>query len=123
MDEVWTLLDEEFGKKSELINDRVKHLQSFQYSKGANSEAGKFMELYETWSEVLSDLEIVKEQQALNHTSTISNFIKLLPSESIVQRYVTTEAELSAKGESALSIVKAFMKSERTNQRKILEIT
>ena len=53
----------------------------------------------------------------------ISDFIKLLPGESIVQRYVATEEELSAKGESALSIVKAFMKSERSNQRKIMEIT
>ena len=123
MEEVWTLLDEEYGKKSELINDRVKFLNSFQYSKGANSEAAKFMELYERWSGVLSDLEIVKEQQALDHAPTISNFIKLFPSESIVQRYVAMEAELSAKGDSTLEIVKAFMKTKRMNQRKILEIT
>ena len=72
---------------------------------------------------MLSDLEIVKEQKALDHAPTISNFIKLFLSESIMQRYVSMEVELSAKGDSMLEIVKTFMKSERTNQRKILEIT
>ena len=123
MDEVWTLLDDEFGKKSELVSDRVDHLHAFQYSKGANSESRKFMELYERWAEVLFDLESVEEQQVLNHTPTIRDFVKLLPGEAIMQRYVATEKELSAKGESALAIVKAFMKSERSNQRKIMEIT
>ena len=88
MEEVWTLMDEEYGKKSELINDRVNYLNSFQYSKGATREAAKFMELHERWSGVLSDLEIVKEEKALDHQPTISAFIKLLPRESIVQRYV-----------------------------------
>ena len=123
MEEVWTLLDEEYGKKSELINDRVNHLNSFQFSKGATSEAAKFMELHERWSRVLSDLEIIKEEKALDHQPTISAFIKLLPSESIVQQYVAMEADLSVKGKSTLEIVKEFMKTERTNQRKILEIT
>ena len=120
---VWDLLDEEYGKKTELINDRINFLNSFRYSKGNNSEAAKFMELYATWSRVLSDLEIVKEEKALDHQPTISAFIKLLPSESIVQRYVAMDADLSAKGKSTLEIVKEFMKTERTNQRKILEIT
>ena len=123
MDEVWILLDDEFDTKSELVSDRVNHLHAFQYSKGANSKARKFMELYERWAEVLSDLEIVKEQQVLNHTPTIRDFVKLLLGEAIVQYYIAMEKELSAKGESALAIVKAFMKSERSNQRKIMELT
>merc|ERR1711867_384435 len=79
MEEVWALMDEEYGKKSELINDRVKCLNSFQFGKGTTSEAAKFMELYAMWSEVLIDLEIIKEEKALDHQPTISAFIKLLP--------------------------------------------
>ena len=60
------------------------------------------MELYETWSGVLSDLVIVEEEKALDHQPTISAFIKLLPSETIVLRYVAMEADLSAKGKSTL---------------------
>ena len=44
------------------------------------------MELYETWARVLSDLEIVNEEKALDHHPTISAFLNLLPSEAIVQR-------------------------------------
>ena len=62
-------------------------------------------------------------EEVLNHTPTIRDFVKLLPGEAIMQCYIATEKELLAKGESALSIVKAFMKSERSNQRKIMELT
>ena len=80
------------------------------------------MELYDRWAEVYFDLESVGEQEVLNHTPTIRDFVKLLPGEAIVQCYVATEKELSAKGESALAIVKAFMKSERSSQRKLMEL-
>ena len=123
MEDLWELLDEEYGKATELVNDRVNFLQSFRYSKGNNSEASKFLELYETWARVLTDLEIVNEERALNHSPTISAFLNLLPSEAIVQRYVSMNADLTAKGKTTLEIVKEFMKTERTNQRKILEIT
>ena len=47
MTEVWKFLDEEFGKDSELTSDRVDHLHTFQYSKGAVSKSQKFMELHD----------------------------------------------------------------------------
>ena len=62
MEELWALLDEQYGKVTELVNDRVNFLNSFRYSKGNNSEASKFLELYETWARVLSDLEIVNRK-------------------------------------------------------------
>ena len=56
MAEVWEFLDEEFGKHSELTSERVDYLHAFKYSKDAVSEAAKFMELYDRWIEVYSDL-------------------------------------------------------------------
>ena len=122
MTNVWEFMDEEFGKHSELTSDRVDHLHAFQYSKGAVSESQKFMELYDRWAEVYYDLESVGEQEVLNHTPTIRDFIKLLPGKAIVEHYIAMEKELAVKGDSALAIVRAFMKSERTNQKQIMEL-
>ena len=122
MEDLWELLDDEYGKATELVNDRVNCLQSFRYSKGNTSEASKFLERYATWAHILSDLEIVNEERALNHSPTISAFLNLLPSEAIVQRYVSMNADLTAKGKMTPEIVKEFMRAERTNQRRILKI-
>ena len=122
MTEVWEFLDEEFGKHSELTSERVDYLHAFQYSKGAVSESQKFMELYDRWTEVYSDLESIGKQDVLDHAPTIKGFVKLLPGKAIVERYIATNKELSAKGDSALAIVKAFMKSERANQKQIVEL-
>ena len=53
----------------------------------------------------------------------MSAFLNLLPSEAIVQRYVSMSVDLTAKGKTTLEVVKEFMKTERVNQRRILEIT
>merc|ERR1711942_391360 len=53
----------------------------------------------------------------------MSTFLNLLPSEEIVQRYVTMSVDLTAKGKTTLEVIKEFMKTERVNQRRILEIT
>ena len=122
MTDMWEFLDEEYGKDSELTSDRVDHLHAFQYSKGATSESQKFMELYDRWTEVYHDLESVGKQDVLDHDPTIRDFVKLLPSKAIVERYISTKKELSAKGDSALAIVRAFMKSKRANQKQIMEL-
>ena len=106
----------------ELVNDRVNCLKSFRYSKSSTSVANKFLELHAVWAKVLSNLEIINQEHALNHTPTMGAFLSLLPSEDIVQRYITMSADLTGKGKMTLKIVKEFMKTERTNQRKILEI-
>ena len=58
----------------------------------------------------------------MDHAPTIKDFLKLLPGKAIVERYIATNKELSAKGDSALAIVKAFMKSERAIQKQIVEL-
>ena len=80
------------------------------------------MELYDRWTEVYSDLESVGKQDVLDHAPTIKGFVKLLPGKAIIERYIATNKELSEKGDSALAIVKAFMKSERANQKQIMEL-
>ena len=102
IEDVWEFLNEEYGAKTELINDRVNFLNNFRYSKGCTTEASKFMELHAAWAKVLSDLESVNEERALDHQPTISAFLNLLPSEAIVQRYVSMDADLSSKGKSTL---------------------
>ena len=122
MAEIWEFLDEEFGKHSKLTSERVDYLHTFKDSKDAVSESQKFMELYDRWTEVCSDLESIGKQDVLDHSPTIKGFVKLLPGKAIVERYIATNKELSAKGDSALAIVKAFMKSKRANQKQIMEL-
>ena len=83
----------------------------------------KFLELHAVWAKVLSNLEIVNQEHALNHTPTMDAFLSLLPSDDIVQRYINMSADLKGKGKTILEAVKEFMTTERVNQRRILEIT
>ena len=80
------------------------------------------MELHDRWTEVYHNLESVGKQGVLDHAPTIKDFLKLLPGKAIVERYFATNKKLSAKGDSALAIVKAFMKSERNNQKQIMKL-
>ena len=112
MEEIWALLDDEYGKDSELTSERVDHLHNFQYSKSAITEASKFKELHKCWSTVYSDLEYVGKQQILDHAPTIKGFITKLPSKAMGERYVAMAKELKIKKEKDLNIVNAFMKAE-----------
>ena len=73
-------------------------------------------------SGVYSDLESVGKQDVLDHAPTIKGFVTKLPGKAIVERYIATNKELKAKGDSDLAIVKAFMKSERQNQKQLMEL-
>merc|ERR1711942_512937 len=64
----------------------------------------------------------VGKQDVLDHAPTIKDFLKLLPSKAIVERYIATNKELSTKGDLALAIVKTFMKSEQAIQKQIVEL-
>ena len=52
MEEIWKLLDDEYGKPNELSAERVAYLHTYQYPKTATTEAAKFKELYRCWSTV-----------------------------------------------------------------------
>ena len=123
MEQCWELLDQEYGKESELVDDQLKTLKNFRYSKGCKGSANKFLELYEVWAKVLTTLEIVKQDHALNHSYIMDEFLGLLPSKDIIQRYVNASEDPKAKGKSILEIVREFMAAERVNQRRILGIT
>merc|ERR1711867_197040 len=56
MEEIWKLLDDEYGKPNELSAKRVAYLHTYQYPKTTTTEAAKFRELYRCWSTVYSDL-------------------------------------------------------------------
>ena len=94
MEDIWKLLDDEYGKPSELSSDRVTFLQAFQYSKAANTEATKFKELHQCWSTVYSNLDKVDQLEALNHAPTIKAFLGKLPSRASTMRYIAMTTEL-----------------------------
>ena len=71
MEEIWAFLDDEFGKDSELMSDRVAYLHDFKYPKCAVTEALKFKELYKCWATVYSDLDSVGKLEVLDHPPTI----------------------------------------------------
>ena len=97
MPDMWEFMDEEYGKDSELTSERVDYLHAFQFSKGANSEAQKFMELHDRWTEVYHDLESVGQQEVLNHAPTIRDFVKLLLGNAIMEHYIAMNKELKAR--------------------------
>ena len=112
MDEIWAFLDDEFGKDSELMPDRVAYLHDFKYPKGAVTEALKFKELYKCWATVYSDLDSVGKLEVLDHPLTIKGFVTKLPRKAICNRYIAMVKELKEKKKSDLSIVNKFMKAE-----------
>ena len=67
-------------------------------------------------------MDSVGKLQILDHAPTIKGFITKLPSKAIGERYVAMTKELKLKGETDLSIVNAFMKAERQNQKQMEEL-
>merc|ERR1711872_491513 len=102
MEEIWKLLDNEYGKPSELSSERVIYLHTFQYSKTANTEAAKFKELHRCWSTVYSNLANVDQLEILNHAPTLKTFIGKLPSKASLDRYISMAKELKAKKKTDL---------------------
>ena len=43
MKECWELLDLEYGKDNELVDDQIRTLKNFRYSKGCKGTANKFL--------------------------------------------------------------------------------
>ena len=94
MDDIWRLLDDEYGKATELSAERVAYLHTFQFSKTASTEALKFKELYRCWTTVYSDLTKVGQLDTLNHAPTLKTFLGKLPSKASGQRYIALATEL-----------------------------
>ena len=113
MEDIWKLLDDEYGKPSELSSDCVAFLQTFQYSKTANTEAAKFKELHRCWSTVYSDLAKVDQLEALNHAPTLKVFLSKLPSRASMTRYIAMATELRLQKKSELEIIEAVRKLSR----------
>ena len=122
MEEIWELLDDEYGKPSELSTKRVAYLHNYRYSKTATTEAAKFKELYRCWSTVYSDLAKVNQLDALNHAPTLKTFLGKLPSKASGQRYIAMASELRIKKKSELEIIATFMTAERQTQKQLEEL-
>ena len=97
MEEIWKLLDDEYGKPNELSAKRVAYLHTYQYPKTATTEAAKFKELYRCWSTVYSDLAKVNQLDALNHAPTLKAFLGKLPSKASGLRFIAMASELRTK--------------------------
>ena len=72
MEDVWAVLDEEFGQILDNVSSLVRRLVAFKVSKEAKTEADKFMELSRTWNKICADLEELGKLEALNHEPTIA---------------------------------------------------
>ena len=72
MNEVWAVLDEEYGQVLDNVSSLVRRLLAFKLSKDAKTESLKFMELSRLWKEICADLRELDKLEALNHEPTIS---------------------------------------------------
>merc|ERR1712215_555151 len=91
----------------------------YRYSNKHASVASKFLELYEAWAKVLSNLEIVNQEHALNHSVIMDAFLSHLPSDDIVQRSINMSEDPKNKEKTLLEVLREFMEAERVNQRKV----
>ena len=122
MEEIWKLLDDEYGKPNELSAERVAYLHTYQYPKTATTKAAMFKELYRCWRSIYSDLAKVNQLDALNHAPTLKTFLAKLPSKASVDRYIDMASELRPKKKSELDIIAAFMTAERQHQKQREEL-
>ena len=72
MDEVWAVLEEEFGQVLDNVSGLVRRLRAFKVSKEAKTESLKFMELSRLWNEICAYLCELDKLEALNHEPTIA---------------------------------------------------
>ena len=116
-------MDLEYGGDTELVDDHIRTLRNFRFSKGCKGTANKFLELYEVWSKVHSTLKLVNQEDKLDHPWILNEFLGHLPSDEVTQRYVNAREDPDALGKTALEVVHEFMAAERANQRRLSGIT
>ena len=83
MDEVWTLLEREYGQVHKLTNELVSQLMQFTVLKEAKTEAQQFTELQRKWTQVVKDLQEVEEIKCLNNPFIIQSISRKLPRRSV----------------------------------------
>ena len=67
MQEVWDLLQEEYGQPMDVCNEIIRHLRNFKFSSAAKSENQKFHELNRQWNQAYADLEEIDKLNLLDH--------------------------------------------------------
>ena len=117
MDEVWAVLDEEFGQVLDHVSGLVRRLLAFKVSKEAKTESLKFMELSRMWNKICADLRELDKLEALNHKPTIAAVGGMLPSLASKNRYIMLRLQMLGEGYDELQIFSDFMKSERKLQK------
>ena len=79
LDQVWRHLDNKYGNKITMCNQRVAELNAFRISAQARTEAAKMLELHEIWRDVYCDLEYVGCEADLNPNSVVQVFVSKFP--------------------------------------------
>ena len=120
MEEVWTVLMNEYGRSHELVTECINGLTDFRFS--GKTEGEKFVELYRKWTEVIADLEEVGEVEALNHESIIESVVKKFPSPECKSRYVKFTIAPENREKSELQVLRDFMCDEWSLQRDLIRI-
>ena len=88
MQEVWSILDEEYGLMLDNVSGLVRRLLAFKCSKEARGETNRFMELWHLWNEVCADPRELGKLAVLNHEPTIAAVGNIIPSHSVKDRYI-----------------------------------
>ena len=120
MEEVWTVLSNEYGRPSELVSESIHSLTDFRFS--SKTEGEKFVELFRKWSEVVADLEEIGKVEALNHDVIIQSVVTKFPSPTCKSRYVDFKMSPANQDKSQLHLLREFMLAERNRQRDLMRL-
>ena len=115
MQEVWDLLQEEYGQPMDVCNEIIRHLRNFKFSSAAKSENQKFHELNRQWNQAYADLG---ELNALDNKAILMDVAQKLPSATSRSQYVLFKQQMGGAA-TELEVRVKFMADERKQQRNL----
>ena len=59
LEDVWLVLDAEYGDPKELTAQRLGDLHNFCYTEDAKTDGEKLLELHQVWREIYTDLQVI----------------------------------------------------------------
>ena len=114
MAQVWKVLDEEYNQPLDLVNEVIKDLVEFKFSKASIFDAAQFMELYDR-----NDLVEAKAGEELNRLSLITKVVNKFP-KAIYNEYGRYRVLVKTSTDKESDKFNAFMKLEPANQKELL---
>ena len=119
MAQVWRVLDEEYNQPLDLVNEVIRDLVDFKFSKTSTSDAQQFMELFDKYEQAKNDLEEAKAEEELNSLSLITKIVNKFP-KAIYNEYGRYRVSVKASRDRESVKFDAFMNLERANQKELL---